>query len=125
MWRDFSLEVYNIQKSLVSYLYDIRFIILFYVIGDWASTVYALPFGSEYNSVPAMILENYGIYHLLLVKIGFILLLYYIAPMIKVSKYRWTITKHVIESIGILVTINNLMVVFNGNSLIQAIGLIS
>jgi hypothetical protein len=78
----------------------------------------------EYNSVPAMILENYGIYHLLLIKIGFILLLFYIAPMIKVSKYKWVITKHVIEFIGIIVTINNLMVVFNGNSLIQVIGLV-
>jgi len=94
------------------------------VIGDWASTVYALPFGTEYNSVPAMILENYGIYHLLLIKVGFIFLLFYLAPVIKVSKYRWAITKHIIESVGILVTINNLMVIFIGNSLIQAIGLI-
>jgi hypothetical protein len=94
------------------------------VIGDWASTVYALPFGTEYNSVPAMILENYGIYHLLFIKVGFIFLLFYLAPVIKVSKYRWAITKHIIESIGILVTINNLMVIFIGNSLIQAIGLI-
>ena len=94
------------------------------MIGDWASTVYTLPFGTEYNSVPAMILENYGIYHLLLIKVGFIFLLFYLAPVIKVSKYRWAITKHIIESIGILVTINNLMVIFIGNSLIQAIGLI-
>ena len=94
------------------------------MIGDWVSTVYALPFGTEYNSVPAMILENYGIYHLLLIKVGFIFLLFYLAPVIKVSKYRWAITKHIIESIGILVTINNLMVIFIGNSLIQAIGLI-
>jgi hypothetical protein len=94
------------------------------VIGDWASTVYALPFGVEYNSIPAMILENYGIYHLLLIKIGFILLLFYIAPMIQVSKFRWAFTKHAIESIGILVTLNNLMVIFNGNSLIQALGLV-
>ncbi|MHB8101375.1 MAG: hypothetical protein ACYDEF_04175 [Methanosarcina sp.] len=94
------------------------------MIGDWASTVYALPFGTEYNSVPAMILENYGIYHLLLIKVGFIFLLFYLAPVIKVSKYRWAITKHIIESVGILVTINNLMVIFIGNSLIQAIGLI-
>ena len=70
------LEVYNIRSSFSSYLYEIRFIILFYVIGDWASTVYALPCGTEYNPVPAMILENYGIYHLLLVKIGFIFLLF-------------------------------------------------
>ncbi len=118
------MKLSNIKKSLISYLYDIRYIILFYVIGDWASTVYALPFGAEYNSVPAMILKNYGIFHLLFVKIGFILLLFYIAPMIKVSKYRWTITKRVIEFIGIFVTINNLMVVFDGNSLIQAIGLV-
>ncbi|OEU43954.1 hypothetical protein BGV40_01480 [Methanosarcina sp. Ant1] len=118
------MEVYNIQKSFTSFLYEVRFIILFYVIGDWASTVYALPFGTEYNSVPAMILENYGIYHLLLIKVGFIFLLFYLAPVIKVSKYRWAITKHIIESVGILVTINNLMVIFIGNSLIQAIGLI-
>jgi len=120
----FSLEVYNIRKSFISYLYEVRFIILFYVLGDWASTVYALPFGSEYNSVPAMILQNYGIYHLLLIKIGFILLLFYIAPMIQVSKFRWAITKHIIEFIGILVTVNNLLVIFSGNSLIQALGLV-
>jgi hypothetical protein len=120
----FYLEMSNIQKSFISYLYDIRFIILFYVIGDWASTVYALPFGSEYNSVPAMILENYGIYHLLLIKIGFILLLFYMTPIIKVGNYRWAILKHIIEFIGILVTVNNLMVIFSGNSLIQAIGLV-
>ena len=94
------------------------------MIGDWASTVYALPFGSEYNSVPAMILENGGIYYLLLVKICFILLLYYIAPSIKISAFRWALTKHTIEFVGILVTINNLMVVWYGNSIIQAIGLI-
>jgi|NGEPerStandDraft_6_1074524.scaffolds.fasta_scaffold52535_3 hypothetical protein len=120
----FSIGVQNILSSFSSYLYEIRFIILFYVIGDWASTVFALPFGEEYNSVPAMILENYGIYHLLLIKVGFIFLLFYLAPVIKVSKYRWAITKHIIESVGILVTINNLMVIFNGNSLIQAIGLV-
>jgi len=120
----FSMGVQNILSSFSSFLYEIRFIILFYVIGDWASTVFALPFGEEYNSVPAMILENYGIYHLLLIKVGFIFLLFYLAPVIKVSKYRWAITKHIIESVGILVTINNFMVIFNGNSLIQAIGLV-
>jgi hypothetical protein len=107
-----------------SYLYEIRFIILFYVIGDWASTACALPFGVEYNSVPAMLLTNYGIYCLLLVKVGFILMLFYTAPVIKGSRYRWAFTKHIIESVGILATINNLMVIWYGNSLIQIIGLI-
>jgi hypothetical protein len=120
----FIIKICNVMSSFSSYLYEIRFIILFYVLGDWASTVYAMPFGEEYNSVPAMILENGGIYYLLLVKICFILLLYYIAPAIKLSTFRWAFTKHTIEFIGILVTINNLMVVWYGSSIIQAIGLI-
>jgi hypothetical protein len=118
------LEVNYIRSSFRSYLYDIRFIILFYVIGDWASTFYALPFGTEYNPVPAMILEEYGIYHLLLIKVAFILLLFYVAPVIKTSKGRWELTKHIIESVGILVTVNNLMVVWYGSSLIETLGLI-
>lgn len=107
-----------------NYLYDIRFIILFYVIGDWASTFYALPFGTEYNPVPAMILENYGIYHLLLIKFVFVLLLFYVSPIIKTSQGRWELTKHIIESVGVLVTVNNLMVVWYGSSLIETLGLL-
>jgi len=118
------LEVCNTHGSFSSYLYEIRFIILFYVIGDWASTVYALPQGIEYNPIPAMILENYGIYHLLLIKIGFIFLLFYVTPTIKTSAERWALTKHIIEFVGIFVTVNNLMVVWYGNSLIQALGLV-
>lgn len=118
------MEVNSILSSFRAFLYDIRFIILFYVIGDWASTFYALPFGSEYNPVPAMILENYGIYHLLLIKIAFIMLLFYVAPIIKTSTGRWNLTKHIIESVGILVTINNLMVVWYGASLIETVGLV-
>ncbi|HIH75310.1 MAG TPA: hypothetical protein HA306_09175 [Methanosarcina sp.] len=112
------------RSSFGDYLYDIRFIILFYVIGDWASTFYALPFGTEYNPVPAMILENYGIYHLLLIKVAFVLLLFYVSPVIKTSKGRWELTKHIIESVGILVTVNNLMVVWYGISLVETLGLV-
>ncbi|MGB9929165.1 MAG: hypothetical protein ACPK85_12310 [Methanosarcina sp.] len=118
------MEVYKNRDSFSAYLYEIRFIILFYVIGDWASTVYALPFGMEYNPVPAMVLEYFGIYHLLLIKVGFIILLFFAAPVIKVSAGKWELTKHIIEFIGILVTVNNLMVVWHGSSLIQTLGLI-
>lgn len=118
------MGVPNIQKCFISYLYDIRFIILFYVIGDWASTVYALSFGVEYNKVPAMILEHYGIYYLLLPKIAIIMILFYIAPMMKLVKHTWPILKHAIEFIGVMVTVNNLMVIFTGYSLVQAIGMV-
>ena len=78
----------------------------------------------EYNSLPAIILKNYGIYSLLLPKIGIILLLFYMSPKIKSVKYRWSLLKHIIEFIGIVVTINNLMVILVGYSLVQAIGLV-
>lgn len=78
----------------------------------------------EYNPIPAMILENYGIYYLLLVKIGFILMLFYTAPLIKASGRKWAFMKHTIESVGVFVTANNLMVVYYGNSLIQALGIV-
>jgi hypothetical protein len=74
--------------------------------------------------VPAMILEHYGIYSLLLPKIGVILLLFYMGPRIKLVRYRWAILKHIIEFIGVLVTLNNLMVIFTGYSLVQAMGLV-
>lgn len=118
------MEVPDIHKSFISYLYDIRFIILFYVIGDWASTVCALPFGVEYNQMSAIILEHYGVYFLLLPKIALILLLFYIAPMMKLVRHSWPILKHTIELIGILVTVNNLMVIFVGYSLVQVIGMV-
>ena len=118
------MEVSYTRNSFWTYLYDIRFIILFYVIGDWASTLYALPFVPEYTPFSAIISENYVIYHLLLIKFAFVLLLFYVAPIIKASKGRWELTKRIIESVGILVTINNLMVVWYGSSLIESLGLI-
>jgi hypothetical protein len=78
----------------------------------------------EYNTLPAMILKNYGIYYLLLPKIAIILILFYIAPKMKLVRYTWPILKHTIEFIGILVTVNNLMVIFIGYSLVQAIGMV-
>lgn len=42
----------------------------------------------------------------------------------KLNKHAWPILKHTIELIGILVTVNNLMVIFIGYSLVQAVGLV-
>ena len=110
------------RVSFHSFVYEVRFIIIFYIIGDWASTWYALPYGEEFNPLPALILEHYGIYSLLLLKIILILGLFFIFPLIKLFPVKWIFTKRVIEFLGIMATINNIMVVWYANSFIQAMG---
>ncbi len=123
LWGGFIASL-QYSGSFSSYLYEIRYIILFYVIGDWASTVYALPLGTEYNPVPAMILEYYGIYHLLLVKVGFIFLLFLCGSSDKNIKQKMDLYKTYYRICRYLCNCNNLMVVWYGNSLIQALGLV-
>lgn len=109
--------------SFLHFLYEARFIILFYVIGDWMTTWYALPEAYEGNPIPALILEKYGIYHLLLLKVLFIFLLFFCSGTIKTSPRKWAFTKHMIEGTGVVLTVSNLMVILGGMSLFQAVGL--
>ncbi|WP_440956315.1 hypothetical protein ACSAZK_05115 [Methanosarcina sp. Mfa9] len=114
---------FNYSKvSFHSFVHEIRFIIIFYIIGDWASTWYAMPYGEEFNPLPALILEHYGIFSLLVLKIILVFGLFFIFPIIKLFPAKWIFTKHVIEFLGILATVNNIMVVWYGNSFIQAMG---
>lgn len=110
------------RVSFLSFVHEVRFIIIFYIIGDWASTWYALPYGEEANPIPAWILEQYGIFYLLVLKVVLILGLFLIYPLIKAFPVKWVFTKHFVELMGFMATINNIMVVWYGNSLIQAVG---
>lgn len=110
--------------SFLGFLYEVRFIILFYVLGDWLTTWYAIPYAYEGNPIPAMVLEKYGIFHLLYLKFLFIFILFFCAGVIKNSPSRWAFTKHFIELAGLVLTVSNLMVVWVGISIFQAIGLI-
>ena len=114
-------------KNVKSFLYESKFIILLYVIGDWATTVYALPVGVEYNSIPSLILARTGIYGLLFVKLVFMVLLYwgYVHWVSNNTQVKnWKIVKHFIEIVGVFVVTNNLMVIMFGNSLVQMMGLV-
>jgi len=98
-----------------------------YVIGDWATTAYALPVGAEYNYVPSLILVRAGIYGLLVAKFVFVILLYW-GYINWVSNNKqviyWKLLKHFIEIVGVFLVTNNLMVIMFGNSLIQVMGLV-
>lgn len=115
-------------QNVKSFLYDSKFVILLYVIGDWTTTAYALPIGMEYNSIPAIILDKSGILGLLVIKLLFLVLLYWCymrwVKSANVRMKHWNATKHFIELVGLFAVVNNLMVIFYGNSLIQVMGLV-
>lgn len=103
------------NSSLRSILWEIRIIILFYVIGDWLSTAYALPSGQEGNVFLSSFIANNGIYGLLLLKLLFVVLLvinfyvlnncrHEIAPYLKES------LKSSVAILGIVLTVNNVLV---------------
>jgi len=118
-----SFKRYSLE-SFRGYLYEIRFIILFYVLGDWLTTWYAIPFAYEENPILAFVLDKYGIFPLLYLKIIFLFLLFFCAGVIKNSPFKWSFTKRFIEISGLILTISNLRVIWGSPSLFQVIGLL-
>jgi hypothetical protein len=109
------------------FIQKIKYLILFYVIGDLATTIYAINNGLAYEGNPLMApLVDYSIYLApLAAKIFIIGLLYacYIyttnEPVTKLGKKTYTTKSFfngavvIITVIGILVTLNNIMVIFD------------
>ncbi|WP_370573906.1 DUF5658 family protein [Methanomethylovorans sp.] len=103
------------NSSLRSILWEIRIIILFYVIGDWLSTAYALPNGQEGNILLNPFISISGIYGLLLLKLLFVGLLVvnlYILNNCKheIAPYLKEGLKSSVAVLGIVLTINNIFV---------------
>jgi hypothetical protein len=103
------------NSSLRSILWEIRIIILFYVIGDWLSTAYALPNGQEGNILLSSFITNNGIYGLLLLKLLFAVLLvinFYVLNNCRheVVPYLKEGLKSSVAILGIVLTVNNILV---------------
>jgi len=103
------------NSSLRSILWEIRIIILFYVIGDWLSTAYALPNGQEGNILLSSFITNNGIYGLLLLKLLFVVLLvinFYVLNncIHEVVPYLKEGLKSSVAILGIVLTVNNILV---------------
>jgi len=103
------------QVSIKEFCHDIRYIFLFYVIGDISTTVFALEneLGYEANFIISGFLDNYGYYSLIVIKILFLALCFLDYLYLKMQDYpsTWDITRHSISALGILVVINNLLVI--------------
>ncbi|WP_094227120.1 hypothetical protein [Methanolobus psychrotolerans] len=112
--------------NISEFLMDIKYIILFYVLGDFLTTAQALNYGFEENQFLAMVFQNYGVGSLLILKVFFLAIVYWNYRMLKDSGSRWTcllweMSRKSIAIIGLFLVVNNLMVIFMECSLVQII----
>ncbi len=116
-------------RDIPPFLMEIKYILLFYILGDFITTIHALRYGFEENGLLATIMAEYGVWSLLLLKILFIGLVYYNYLAIKAANSRWmdllwSMSKKGITFAGIFLVINNLFVIFGSYSLLQLMGLV-
>lgn len=115
-------------RQFSSFLHEAKYIILFYVIGDFITTMHALQYGFEENGFLAFVMEQYGIWSLLLLKMLFMGLVYYNYLSLrsadsKLIQLVWSASKKGIALVGFFLVVNNALVICGSQSLIQIIRL--
>ncbi|WP_406656168.1 hypothetical protein V7O62_09925 [Methanolobus sp. ZRKC2] len=112
--------------DLINFLYDIKYIILFYVLGDFFTTQHALNYGFEENGFLRFVMAEYGVWSLFILKLLFLVVVYFNYKLLRQEGPEWAklwdVSKVVIGFVGIFLVVNNLMVIFLEFSLIQLIG---
>ncbi|MBP2029453.1 hypothetical protein J2755_000373 [Methanohalophilus levihalophilus] len=103
-------------KEARAFLYEIRYMILFYVLGDFLSTYWALNYGFEQNGFLALAMEHFGIGILFIFKMIFILFAYWTYRQLRDSDMKerdtiWNYSKNAITFAGAFLVVNNMMVV--------------
>ncbi len=110
--------------DIPDFIRDIKYIIVFYVIGDFLTTAHALNYGFEENAFLAVVMQNYGVGSLLVLKILFLAIVYWNYVMLKDTDSKWTdllwtLARKGIAAGGMFLVVNNLMVIFMECSLVQ------
>ena len=97
----------------MTFLKDIRHVLLFYVLGDTITTIYALQTGYFYEGNPILfrIFATYGYISLIPLKIAFMFLLYHVYR--NANRYFWNITRYSVSFIGLLATLSNTLAVIH------------
>ena len=122
-----NLSQYGSQfTNIFSFLKDAKYIILFYVLGDFLTTAQALNYGFEKNKFLAAVFQSYGVESLLILKVFFLAIVYWNYRILKESGSRWTkflwiLSRKSIAVVGLFLVVNNLMVIFIECSMLQVI----
>ncbi len=116
-------------QELTEFIYEAKYILLFYVIGDIITTFHALKYGFEENVFLAAMMEHFGMWSLLILKMIFVIIAYWNYHQIRIwddsrAHLLWDVTKYLIVSVGIVLVVNNTMVICGFCSLLQLLGLI-
>ncbi|WP_406660196.1 hypothetical protein V7O66_10105 [Methanolobus sp. ZRKC3] len=106
---------------------DVKYIILFYVLGDFFTTLHALNYGVEENGFLVLVIEEFGIWAVLVLKIFFLSIVYWNYQLLNGAGTKWTsmlwsASRKVIALVGLFLVINNLMVIFMESSLLNLMG---
>ncbi|TGC09145.1 DUF5658 family protein [Methanolobus halotolerans] len=111
----YSLGASQKDSDLKEFIHDVRYIFVFYVMGDILTTVFALEngLGYEANFLIAELLEYCGYYSIVMLKLFFLCFCFVDYLYLKKRGHRsmWNGTRHMISLLGILVVINNLLVI--------------
>jgi hypothetical protein len=130
--KDLFESTQNKKYEFTSFLYDVRYIILLYIIGDISSTYYAInmQFGTEGNGILSSLFETYGmITTLVFLKTIFVLILYTVflykdnhKKIIKVNNKKvtgWYLIKNYLIILGIIICMNNFYVIIYNTFIIN------
>lgn len=106
---------------------DIKYIVLFYVLGDFLTTMHALNYGVEENGFLLMVIAEFGIWSVLMLKMVFLGIVYWNYQLLNDANTKWTsmlwkLSRNTIAFVGLFLVVNNLLVIFIQSSLMQLIG---
>jgi len=106
--------------NLYRFLKDIKFVLLFYVIGDLLTTIYAIETGLAYegNPIVSTFASIHGLYSIVLFKVFFMLallgsyayIIHFSAGEKHTQTFAWDVLRHTLAIMGALIILNNLLV---------------
>ncbi|MDA0524833.1 hypothetical protein [Methanococcoides alaskense] len=116
-------------KEFNAFLYDIRYILVFYVLGDFITTAKALYCGVEANGFMALVMAEFGVWALFALKLVFVLIVYWIykgsfSSCDKQNNDIWAMMKGLITFVGVFLVVNNLLVIWGSFSILQLFGIV-
>ncbi|WP_135609998.1 hypothetical protein [Methanococcoides sp. AM1] len=128
MQQEFSTQNWYSLREFNSFLYDIRYILLFYVLGDFITTAQALSIGVEENGFLALIIAEFGVWAFFVLKLAFVFIVYWFYKDLmsydsKVSE-MWPMVRGVITFVGVFLVVNNLMVIWGNFGILQLLGIL-
>jgi hypothetical protein len=126
--KDINFNYFD-AAEISKFLYDARYIILLYVVGDFLTTFHAIEngFGFEQNGLLASLMAEFGIWSLMIMKMVILGIVFWAYHTINssessISRLLWTFSKTGISLLGLVLVINNLMVIWVRVSLFEYAG---